>query len=114
MVENKPGHVTIRVPASFAVEMRIGAIGTALILGEVGDVRRFKSKHHFGSYTGTAPIDVSSGDQDRHRLNRGGNRQLNYALHVAALVQIRTPAPARSTTCASARRARSPWRRCGA
>ena len=67
----------------------IGAIGTALILGEVGDVRRFKSKHHFGSYTGTAPIDVSSGDQDRHRLNRGGNRRLNYALHVAALVQIR-------------------------
>ena len=67
----------------------IGAIGTALILGEVGDVRRFKSKHHFASYTGTAPIDVSSGDHDRHRLNRGGNRRLNYALHVAALVQIR-------------------------
>ena len=67
----------------------IGAIGTALILGEVGDVRRFRTKHHFASYTGTAPIDVSSGDQDRHRLNRGGNRRLNYALHVAALVQIR-------------------------
>lgn len=71
----------------------IGAIGTALILGEVGDVRRFRSKHHFASYTGTAPIDVSSGDQDRHRLNRGGNRRLNYALHVAALVQIRYPSP---------------------
>ena len=71
----------------------IGAIGTALILGEVGDVRRFRSKHHFASYTGTAPIDVSSGDQDRHRLNRGGNRRLNYALHVAALVQIRYPGP---------------------
>ena len=67
----------------------IGALGTALILGEVGDVRRFKTKHHFASYTGTSPIDVSSGDQDRHRLNRGGNRRLNYALHVAALVQIR-------------------------
>ncbi len=67
----------------------IGAIGTALILGEVGDVRRFRTKHHFASYTGTAPIDVSSGDHDRHRLNRGGNRRLNYALHVAALVQIR-------------------------
>jgi transposase len=71
----------------------IGAVGTALILGEAGDVRRFKSKHHFASYTGTAPIDVSSGDQDRHRLNRGGNRRLNYALHVAALVQIRVPGP---------------------
>ena len=71
----------------------IGAVGTALILGEVGDVRRFRSKHHFASYTGTAPIDVSSGDNDRHRLSRGGNRRLNYALHVAALVQIRWPGP---------------------
>ncbi len=71
----------------------IAAIGTALILGEVGDVRRFRSKHHFASYTGTAPIDVSSGDQNRHRLNRGGNRRLNYALHTAALVQIRFPGP---------------------
>jgi transposase len=74
----------------------IGAIGTALILGEVADVRRFRSKHHFASYTGTAPIDVSSGDQDRHRLNRGGNRRLNYALHVAALVQIRFHGPGRT------------------
>jgi len=71
----------------------VGAIGTALILGEVGDLRRFRSKHHFASYTGTAPIDVSSGDQNRHRLNRGGNRRLNYALHIAALVQIRFPGP---------------------
>ena len=71
----------------------IGAVGTALILGEVGDVRRFRSKHHFASYTGTAPIDASSGDQNRHRLNRGGNRRLNYALHIAALVQIRFPGP---------------------
>ena len=71
----------------------IGAIGTALILGEVGDVRRFRTKHHFASYTGTAPVDVSSGDHDRHRLNRGGNRRLNYALHVAALVQIRYESP---------------------
>ena len=71
----------------------IGIVGTALILGEVGDVRRFRSKHHFAAYTGTAPIDVSSGDHDRHRLSRGGNRRLNYALHVAALVQIRFSGP---------------------
>jgi transposase len=71
----------------------VGAVGTALILGEVGDVRRFRSKHHFASYTGTAPIDASSGDHDRHRLSRAGNRRLNYALHIAALVQIRFPGP---------------------
>ncbi len=66
----------------------LGAVTTAVILGEVGDVRRFPSKHHFASYTGTAPLDASSGDTARHRLNRGGNRRLNFALHVAATVQI--------------------------
>jgi transposase len=66
----------------------LGAVTTAVILGEVGDVRRFPSKHHFASYTGTAPIDASSGDHVRHRLNRGGNRRLNFVLHVAATVQI--------------------------
>ena len=73
----------------------IGAVMTAVIIGEVGDVRRFPSKDHFASYTGTAPIDASSSDVVRHRLNRAGNRRLNYALHVAALVQIRFPCPGR-------------------
>jgi transposase len=73
----------------------IGVVMTAVIIGEVGDVRRFSSKDHFASYTGTAPIDASSGDHQHHRLNRGGNRRLNYALHVAALVQIRFPGPGR-------------------
>jgi transposase len=45
------------------------------------------------SYTGTAPIDVSSGENNRHRLNRGGNRRLNHALHIAAVVQFRMPGP---------------------
>lgn len=66
----------------------LGEVTTAVILGEVGDVRRFPSKAHFASYTGTAPIDASSGDVVRHRLNRGGNRRLNFVLHVAATVQI--------------------------
>jgi transposase len=67
----------------------IGPILAARIIGEVGDVRRFPSRHHFASYTGTAPVDVSSGDNNRHRLNRGGNRRLNHALHIAAICQIR-------------------------
>jgi transposase len=60
---------------------------------KTGDVRRFPSRHHFASYTGTAPVDVSSGDNDRHRPNRGGNRRLNHALHIAAVVQYRMPGP---------------------
>jgi transposase len=71
----------------------VGPINAAKILAETGDVRRFRSRHHFASYTGTAPIDVSSGDNNRHRLNRGGNRRLNHALHIAAVVQYRMPGP---------------------
>src|SRR5256885_2942716 len=43
----------------------------------------------FASYNGTAPIDVSSGDQIRHRLSRAGNRRINHALHMMAVTQIR-------------------------
>jgi len=71
----------------------IAAVTTAIVLGEVGDVRRFPSKHHFASYTGTAPVDASSGDVVHHRLNQGGNRRLNFVLHVAANVQLATHHP---------------------
>jgi transposase len=67
----------------------IGPVTAAVILGEVGDIRRFPSKHHFATYTGTAPLEVSSGEVVRHRLSRAGNRQLNRALHVAALTNKR-------------------------
>jgi transposase len=65
----------------------VGAITAARIIGEVGDIRRFPSKHHFAAGNGTAPIPVASGRTDRHRLNRGGNRRLNRAIHVIARTQ---------------------------
>ncbi|WP_413812790.1 transposase [Streptomyces sp. OE57] len=46
-------------------------------------------EHHFASYTGTAPVDASSGKNTRHRLNTGGNRALNSVLHIIAVCQIR-------------------------
>lgn len=67
-------------------------IGSGLagkILARVGDIHRFRSAAAFASYTGTAPIEVSSGDVTRHRLSRSGDRQLNHALHMMALTQIR-------------------------
>ena len=63
----------------------IGPVTAAAILGEVGDVRRFASRHRFATYTGTAPTEISSGDIMRHRLSRAGNRRLSHALHMAAL-----------------------------
>ncbi len=67
----------------------IGPSGAARLLVEVGDITRFPSKAHFASWTGTAPIDASSGDHVRHRLSRGGNRQINRVLHIMATVQLR-------------------------
>jgi transposase len=67
----------------------VGTATAAMILGEVGDVRRFPTRHHFATYTGVAPIEVSSGEVQRHRLSRAGNRQLNHALHIIALTNKR-------------------------
>lgn len=68
----------------------VGPFIAAKILGEVGEVSRIRSKASFALLTGTAPLVASSGKTHRHRLNRGGNRQLNWALHYIALVQSRT------------------------
>lgn len=73
----------------------VGTVLAAKILGETGDVRRFRSATAFAALSGTAPIPASSGQTQRHRLSRGGNRQLNRALHLMALSQARTHAPAR-------------------
>jgi transposase len=74
----------------------IGPSGAARLLVEVGDITRFPSKAHFASWNGTAPIDASSGDQVRHRLSRGGNRQINRVLHIMATVQLRNPTEGRA------------------
>ena len=63
----------------------------AKIVGRSGAVSRFPSRAHYASYTGTAPLEVLSGEVQRHRLSRGGDRQLNRALHIAALTQARMP-----------------------
>jgi transposase len=73
----------------------LGVVLAAKILGHVGDIGRFPSQDHFASYTATAPLDASSGNQQRHRLNPGGNRQLNAALHTIAVCQARDPGPGR-------------------
>ena len=50
---------------------------------------RFPDRNRFASWTGTAPRSCSSGEQNRHRLSRAGNRRINHVLHIAAIVQIR-------------------------
>ena len=74
----------------------VGPVVAALVIGHSGDVRRFASRHQFASYNGSAPIEASSGPKKRHRLNPRGNRQLNHALHIAAICQTRWDGPGRA------------------
>ncbi len=67
----------------------VGPIVAARVLADVGDVTRFADRNRFASWTGTAPIEASSGEHVRHRLSRAGNRRMNHMIHIAAATQIR-------------------------
>jgi transposase len=67
----------------------VGPIVAARTLADVGDVSRFADRNRFASWTGTAPIEASSGETVRHRLSRAGNRRMNHMIHIAAATQIR-------------------------
>jgi hypothetical protein len=74
----------------------IGPSGAARLIGDIGDIARFRAGAHFASWNGTAPIEASSGDQKRHRLSRTGNRRINRVLHIMAVVQLRHDTPGRA------------------
>lgn len=76
----------------------IGVIGAATLLGEIGDITRFPTPAAFAAWAGTAPLDASSGRQQRHRLNRRGNRQVNRVLEIAILTQLKHHGPAHTYT----------------
>ncbi|HYA44981.1 MAG TPA: IS110 family transposase [Acidimicrobiales bacterium] len=67
----------------------VGPVVAAITVGLTRDVRRFPDKDHFAAYNGSAPIEVSSGAKKIYRLSMRGSRQLNHALHMAAVTQVR-------------------------
>ena len=67
----------------------VGPIVAAMLIGYSGDPTRFATAGRSAAYTGTAPVEFSSGGRITHRLSRRGNRRLNHALHIAAITQIR-------------------------
>ena len=73
-----------------------GPLSAAKLLCEIGPIDRFPSDAQLARHAGVAPLDASSGKHQRHRLDRGGNRQLNCALHRIAVTQGRVHAPARA------------------
>ena len=66
----------------------------AILIGRTAGAQRFKSDASFARQAGVAPIPCSSGQSDRYRLNRGGDRQLNRALHTIAITRARHAHPA--------------------
>ena len=82
---------------STLMELRgVGPVVAARVLADVGDVARFADRNRFASWTGTAPIEASSGEIVRHRLSRAGNRRMNHMIHIAAATQIRLDTPGRA------------------
>jgi transposase len=73
-----------------------GAITAAKLLAEIGPISRFKTDAQLARHSGVAPLEASSGKSQRHRLDRGGNRQLNAALYRIAITQSRYHAGARA------------------
>ena len=67
----------------------VGPVVAARTLADTGDVARFTDRNRFASWTGTAPIEASSGEIVRHRLSRAGNRRMNHMTYIAATTQIR-------------------------
>jgi transposase len=102
--------ITIEVKALFAeIERRVreiapsllelpgcGPLSAAKLIGEAADITRFRDRDAYAMFSGAAPIPVWSGNTERFRLNRGGNRQSNAALHRIAITQLRIHPPAQT------------------
>jgi transposase len=71
-------------------ERGCGTVTAAIIIGHTAGAKRFPTDACFARHSGTAPIPASSGNTQRHRLHRGGDRQLNRAIHIIALSRART------------------------
>jgi transposase len=96
-----------RIAPSLLAIPGCGVLSAAVIIGETADARRFHSKDAYAKFNGTAPIPVWSA-HERVRLNRGGNRAVNAALHAIA---TRSPAAGRARTTWPS--CRQPGRRSG-
>jgi transposase len=90
-LEQAISRLVIRLAPSLLDIPGCGALTAAKIIGETASVKRFRSKSAYARWNGTAPQPAWSGNTTRFRLSRGGNRQVNAALHRIAITQARTP-----------------------
>ena len=87
LYEQLAGLVRQAAPQLLA-EKGLGVLIAAKLIGEIAGIDRFSSDAQLARLSGCAPIPVSSGRTDRHRLDPGGNRQLNHAFHMLALCKL--------------------------
>jgi transposase len=90
------------------------AADRGILIGQTAGAERFKTDAHFARMAGVAPIPVSSGRHDRHRLDRGGNRQINRALHVIAITRGRIDPATRAYFARKEAEGKSRIEACGA
>lgn len=84
-----------------------GPVTAAIIIGHTAGAKRFPTDAHFARHAGVAPIPASSGNTQRHRLHRGGDRQLNRALHIISFSRARTDPRRRLTWPANTPKAKA-------
>jgi len=77
-----------RLAPQLLAERGVGVVLAAKLIGEIAGIHRFATDAKLARTAGCAPIPVSSGRTDRHRLDRGGNRQLNHAFHLLAVCKL--------------------------
>ena len=88
-VERQLEAVVQALAPELLAECGVGPVCAARMIVSSGDPRRMRSEASFAALAGTSPVEASSGPLKRHRLNRGGDRQLNSALHLIALSRTR-------------------------
>jgi transposase len=100
-----------QVAPQLLAEKGLGVLIAAKLIGEIAGIDRFTSEAQLARISGCAPIPVSSGRTDRHRLDPGGNRQLNHAFHMLALTKILHDPERWTTSPSSAATARATGKR---
>jgi transposase len=95
-LEREIGHLVIGVAPALLELAGCGPLTAAKLVGEVAGIGRFRTRAAFAMHNGTAPVPVWSGNTERFRLNRGGNRQINVALHRIVITQMQRPGPAQA------------------
>ena len=95
-LEREIGRLVSSLTPSLLALIGCGPLTAAKLVGETAGVGRFRSAAAFASHNGSAPLPVWSGNTERHRLSRTGNRQLNVALHRIAITQLQREGPGKT------------------